>query len=283
MNRLSWALRALADGDPDVPVWAPEDMAGEAYVSEDPAAFLEAVANDPLRRLEERSTAVAILNYYVAQRRLRYGDERSLGDPMRGEFHDSGQVSGHPDRYWWEVQCPECGEGESLVDPDRPDDPIRCTVCGFDDFPTVEYPPKRDVPSHTHDYAVEEKEIAGGDFVERWKVCECGERECVEVLPRRDAGIYSSYSEIVEAIRLVDRHADKVRLNEGGRMDVVDPEPLERDEGFVAVYEQGSVRYVVEPYGGPSGEFDSPWIRRSSDGSSVGRVDKLAVEWDINR
>jgi len=88
------------------------------------------------------------------------------------------------------------------------------------------------------------------------------------------------HSNVVTAIRTV-RPGDRVRVNDGGWMEALGKD----DEGFVARYDNGDVRYTVQPANGlnrPVGTFHSPWMRRADDYSSEGEVYSLEVEWDAD-
>jgi hypothetical protein len=83
------------------------------------------------------------------------------------------------------------------------------------------------------------------------------------------------------AIRSV-RPGDRVRVNDDTWMDAVSPDDGCVDEGFAAKFENGSVVYVVRvdnPSNRPPGTFDSPWMRRWDDHTSIGEVNCLEVEW----
>ena len=95
--------------------------------------------------------------------------------------------------------------------------------------------------------------------------------------PPGDAPHRDGFENLVTAIRTA-RPGDRVRVNDGSWMEVVETEA----EGFIAVYDSGSVRYSVlpsNPMDRPSGTFHSPWMRREDDWSSEGEVHSLEVGW----
>jgi hypothetical protein len=100
-----------------------------------------------------------------------------------------------------------------------------------------------------------------------------GERDPESVsVPIRNAS-----RDLVTAIRTA-KSGDRVRVNDNGWMEVVDRE----GEGFVAVYENGSVEYLISPRNpsdNPPGTFNNPWMRRYDDYSSVGPVECLEINW----
>jgi hypothetical protein len=86
---------------------------------------------------------------------------------------------------------------------------------------------------------------------------------------------------LVEAIRTVSE-GDRVRVNDRGWMEVVEPDESFFGEGFVCRYENGSVLYEVmtsNPTNRPKGTFDRCWMRRFPGHASEGPVDSLEVEW----
>lgn len=96
-----------------------------------------------------------------------------------------------------------------------------------------------------------------------------------------DVPVRCSTRDLVTAIRCVDTD-DRVRVNDGGWMSVVDSRFPAVDEGFAAVYDDGSVVYTIEPMDGPRGEEGSSWMRRLDDGSSVHEVHCLEVDWEAS-
>jgi len=97
-----------------------------------------------------------------------------------------------------------------------------------------------------------------------------------EEIPVRD-----SARSLVEAIRTVSE-GDRVRVNDGGWMEVVEPEQSFFGEGFVCRYENQAVLHEVmtsNPTNRPEGTFDRCWMRRFPDHASEGPVDSLEVDW----
>lgn len=164
MSRLTleWHLRAIRDGVPDraASTGFPTDgrtcdsytvSAGKALRSSDPVAFLEAVANDPIKPLVERTDAASLLNHHI------WPDS-----PDAGTLGRADGLAGHTDRpdidfrewidadlvrsnrpMYLSMDCanPKCTEGECLADPDvlRDDGVPVCMVCGTEQS-TPTYP-----------------------------------------------------------------------------------------------------------------------------------------------
>lgn len=101
-----------------------------------------------------------------------------------------------------------------------------------------------------------------------------GDRDGDEI----EASVRSASRDLVTAIRTV-RPGDRVRVNDRGWMEVTQ----KHDEGFVAVLENGSVEYVIQPDNPtdrPPGTFHTPWMRKWDGHGSVGEVGCLEVEWE---
>lgn len=149
--------------------------------------------------------------------------------------------------------------------------------------------PVPDAPAHRYGQCEDCSfwEVMGEYGVEYWPI----DPRAVYGHPRlgdRDPGavgvtVRADHAELVQAIRSV-RPGDRVRVNDGGWMDVVEPDGGFVDEGFCARYESGSVLYAIRtsnPSDNPPGTFNSPWMRRWDDHSSAGGVGCLEVDWNI--
>lgn len=144
---LEWHLRSIIDGSAplDVPAW-------EALHSDDPVAFLDAVAHDPTRRMQERYDAAQLMNEHI------WPDSPDIGPLGRSEslcghcdrpdidfseWVDAGMTGRHVGPTYFAMRCvqPDCTEGECLSDPDtlRDEDRAVCMACGAEQ-PIPEYP-----------------------------------------------------------------------------------------------------------------------------------------------
>lgn len=128
-------------------------LAADALNSEDPVAYLDAVAHDPCVPMDWRFDAEELLSHHIMERRLICHEEKrstlkDTEDPayaeMRNAFVTARREGELPkpsmqSGFWGSVECPNCGEGECLFDVDRPEEPNHCVGCGTK-IPLPEYP-----------------------------------------------------------------------------------------------------------------------------------------------
>lgn len=119
INHLSlrYRLREISEGGPAAADRGGLDQmtASEALRSDDPVAFLAAVARDPWRALDARNTAAELLSRHVLPD----------GDPTHGErvehsitgepFGQWSRHGGGHGMHWGVYRCPDCYEGEVLL------------------------------------------------------------------------------------------------------------------------------------------------------------------------
>lgn len=107
-----------------------ESMAAQALQTDDPVAFLDAVAHDPVQPMQWRFDAQELLETHIMERRcIPDIEDRSIftddddSHEVRNEFIDARRDGELPKKsmqsdHWWPAECPNCGEGEVLYDPD---------------------------------------------------------------------------------------------------------------------------------------------------------------------
>lgn len=118
--------------------------AREALESGDPVAYLDAVAQDPHRRYQERYDAATLLDYHIWPDDPR-SHANGVIDAERddidvSEWLEAGMTRGSSGCYF-SASCERCGEGECLSDPDchaRLGIPV-CMTCGLIQ-PEPQYP-----------------------------------------------------------------------------------------------------------------------------------------------
>lgn len=121
--------------------------AREALESGDPVAYLDAVAQDPVRPHQERYDAAALLDYHIWPDSPK-SDENGViaaerDDVIVSEWTEAGMVGKNVGPTYFPVRCanPDCMEGECLADPDtlRDEGISVCMVCGTQQ-PEPQYP-----------------------------------------------------------------------------------------------------------------------------------------------
>lgn len=154
MSRLTleWHLKAIMEGVPDDAystefpqngrVCTAFDVpAGEALRSTDTVAFLDAVAQDPVRPFQERNDAAELLNHHIWPESPDAGtlgrSESLLGHCDRSdidfnEWTESNMTGRKIGPTYFSLSCPECLEGECLADPDilKSEGEAVCMTCG---------------------------------------------------------------------------------------------------------------------------------------------------------
>lgn len=159
MSRLTlyWHLRAIQEGVPTeaYSTGFPTDgrvctaftiHTGEAFGSGDIVAYLDAVANDPIRPFQERVDAAALLSHHIwpdAPRDTNPFSDVERDDVDVTEWIDAGFTRTGLDPSCFSMRCVNdgCQEGECLADPDVLRDEGRpvCMVCGTEQ-PLPDYP-----------------------------------------------------------------------------------------------------------------------------------------------
>lgn len=155
---LEYHLRAIVQGVPDgaYTTGFPSDgrvcdaydvPAHAALHSDDPVAFLDAVAHDPIRRYQERHDAAELLNHHIWPDSPKSNENGVIpaerDDIDVSEWLEAGMVRESIGPTYFAMRCvqDECMEGECLADPDtlRDEGRAECMVCGTQQ-PEPQYP-----------------------------------------------------------------------------------------------------------------------------------------------
>lgn len=154
---LEWHLRAIRDGVPDEAYttgWPEDGRTCDAFHipvyevlrSDDPVRYLDAIAHDPTRPLDERNDAAALLDHHIWPESPREGNVFSNAerdDIDVSEWIEAGMTNMRIGPTYFPMRCvsDDCMEGECLADWDilREEDRAVCMVCGTEQ-PIPEYP-----------------------------------------------------------------------------------------------------------------------------------------------